>query len=627
MSNTEIYIGDSLLDVSLDTVVAQTMKANDIGDLTTRNFNYTNQFKVPFTENNDRIYENARQHQSDTNVPYSKQVARIRQDGIDTIGNGVHYLKKASDGYEIFIISGAAAFFDKLGDNLLSDLDTTSIDAVFDATASRSSTSGVVSPVIDYGNYNTTTNDVDISTYPPSLYYFSIIDLIFSNAGYSKSGTIFSNAKYLSTIIPYSKSSYGYSGNFCKARNVVAVRTSAQVMGSVATAKTLTYTAVNKADDFGYFNAGTGIYTPTQSGASSGDYLFYTRVTLVIDFTITAGVGNVNVYMDSPLGDLCVFLQDKGTGVYSRSTDFADGTIPNPFGAVQGDYIKVEIAQFNLTPASVTVNSATITIECIPRPAQWLYYNELMPEIKQKELMLDFAFRYGQLFKENNGAVSCKGIDEVILDRANAKDWTLKRVRKSDQVSYTPDRYAQSNLINYNFNVEEGVTESYGQGDLTITNLNIPIKQTLYQSPFYSSLTKQVGGVYMMVVPIFDTSTAITKFDNEPGLRIALVRDKYSYEPNVIYSGSQSSYKVAYFEDPLQSNSMVWSQFLNDHYFYLSQILQKAKVIEREYNLSSEDIASLDFFVPIFDEDSYYLLNVVGPYVSQKKTKVELIKI
>jgi len=64
MNQTEIYIGDSLLDLSPGTVVAHTLKSNDIGDLKTRNANYTNQFKVPFTENNDRIYENAKNHQS-----------------------------------------------------------------------------------------------------------------------------------------------------------------------------------------------------------------------------------------------------------------------------------------------------------------------------------------------------------------------------------------------------------------------------------------------------------------------------------------------------------------------------------------------------------------------------------
>jgi len=629
MNEVEIYIGDSLLDISPGTVVAQTLKSNDIGDLKTRNANYTNQFKVPFTENNDRIYENAKSHQSDTSVPYQKQKARVRQDGIDTIANGIHVLKRASNGYEMFILSGVAEFFDIIEGKLMSDLDTTSIDSVFDPQTFRNATSGVVAPVIDYGNYNGTTNDINKNTYLPSFYYFSLIDLIFTQAGYSISGTILSNSKYLKRIVPYSRKEFAYPSDFITSRNVIASRTTSQVMGSVASAVTLIFPTVTKTDDFGFFNSGTGIYTPTQAGASANDILFYTRITLVIDMTVTGG--NVNVYADdtSASGDLCVFLQNKGTGVYSRSTDFADGTVANPFGAREGGFIKIEIAQFNLTPASVTVNSASLIIECISKPGTFLYYNNFMPEISQKDFVKDFLITYGQLIKEDGGVIYLKGIDEIINDRANANNLTLKRASNpdDDDITFLPENYAQNNYFEYSVKTEEGISNEFGKGNMEIANLNAIESKTIYKSQFNASDTKQVGGVFMLAVPIFETSTTITEFDNEPGLRFALVRDKYSYEPSVIYTTAQSSYKVAYFEDPIQSDTMSFSQFLESHYFYLTSVLQKAKKIKRMYNLTSSDIANIDFFVPVYDEDSYYLLDTVGPFVAGKVTEVTLLKI
>ncbi len=629
MNQTEIYIGDSLLDLSPGTVVAHTLKSNDIGDLKTRNSNYTNQFKVPFTENNDRIYENAKNHQSDTLVPYQKQNAKVTQDGIDIIGNGIHVLKRSYNGYEMYILSGSAQFFDVIQGKLMSDLDTSSLDDVFDPESFRNTTSGVIAPVMDYGNYNGSTNDIHKNTYLPSFYYFTLIDLIFTQAGYGKSGSIFSNTKYLKRIVPYSRKEFSYPSDFINSRNVVASRTTSQVMGSVSSPVTLIFPTVSKSDDFGYFNSVTGIYTPTQSGASTNDILFYTRITLVVDITVTGG--NVNVYSDdtSAFGDLCVFLQDKGTGTYSRSTDFADGTIANPFGARQGGFIKIEIGQFNLTPASVTVNSASLIIECIGKPGTYLYYNNFMPEISQKDFIKDFLITYGQLIKEENGVIYLKGIDEIINDRSNAKDWTLKRASdlKDDDITFLPDNYAQNNYFEYSIKTEEGISSEFAKGAIEISNLNLEESKTIYKSPFNASDTKQVGGVFMLSIPIFDTSTTITIFDNEPGLRFALVRDKYSYEPNVIYSSGQSSYKVAYFEDPLQSDTMAFSQFLTSHYFYFTLALQKAKKIKRIYNLSASDIATMDFFLPIFDEDSYYLIDTVGPFVSGKVTEVTLLKI
>ena len=42
-----IIVNDIVLDLFPNTIVAQTLKANEVGDIKTRNVNYTNSFNIP----------------------------------------------------------------------------------------------------------------------------------------------------------------------------------------------------------------------------------------------------------------------------------------------------------------------------------------------------------------------------------------------------------------------------------------------------------------------------------------------------------------------------------------------------------------------------------------------------
>jgi len=72
---------------------------------------------------------------------------------------------------------------------------------------------------------------------------------------------------------------------------------------------------------------------------------------------------------------------------------------------------------------------------------------------------------------------------------------------------------------------------------------------------------------------------------------------------------------------------MNFQQFLDDAYQYFSLSLQSAKIVPRTYNLTEGDISSFSFLYPVFDKDSYFLVNTIKNYVSGKMTSVELFKI
>lgn len=613
---TLVYFNDDLLDLYPNTVVAQTLKANELGQLNTIYRNYTNQFRLPFTENNDRIFENARLLQSQGDAVYTSNTCKVVVNGVEVIANGMPIVKKASDSYEMFVISGVT-FFDVLGNKKLKDLDFHSYNGSWGGvyTASyRTATSGIVAPVMDYGNFNTGTPSIGIDSYLPSCYYHTIVSEIISQAGYSKSGSIFSDAKYLATIVAFSKSQMKYSQDFVDARTTIATTGSQALSGGK-----INFPTLFSQGSEGYYDTSTSRYTPNDP--SGGTELFRLQVIIELDITVTGGTIDVEIYNKSQ-----TLLTNIGTGVYT-----AQLPEPNDFVlATNANFIEIRYNTNTGTP-SATVNSGRITF--VPKaepPAastnNYIYFNELLPDMTQKDFLKDFAFRYNQVFKEEDGVLYCKSIDAIIADKASATDWTDKRAKiQGEDISFTPQGFAKNNYLRYN-NADTLIPADFGQANITITNQGIPDEKTL-TNIFSASLTTEKAGISMAVLDVYTDSTSFFDLDNDPGKRILLVRSKRSTEPSVTYSLSQSSYLVAYFDDPNETYSLKFEDTLSDDYPLFSEALQKAKIVIRYYNLTEADIANMDFFVPVFDTDSYYLKNTVGPYVAGELTKVELLKI
>lgn len=623
MTVTQIYIGDDLLDLFPNTLVAQTLKANELGSVSTVFRNNTNQFKIPFTENNNRILSNANVITSEGSVQYSSNTCRIIQNGVTIVSNGRAVIKEASDHYSMFVLSGVS-IFDAIGNKRLYELDFTGgINGQWgQATAQTfaNTTTGIISPVIDYGTFTTSPNDMGDAYELPSIYYHTIVDKIFTDAGYAKSGAVFSEDKYLKTIFAFSKGGYEYSQKFCDDRSASASNSSPQVI-TVGSATPVHFPDVIVQDPKGFWDSSTHTYTAVDADATTNYRLFQVRFTLTIDVTIAGGT--VDFFIHNESRDL---LTGVGTGSYTA-------VLPDPIDYVLArDAIGLQIrTAVNTGAPTLTVNSARIDIECLPTAIGGTqihtYFNELLPDITQKQVLADLMVRFGQVIKEEDGTVYFKGLEEIIADKAGADDWTEKAVRDSETVTFATRNIAQNNYYRYS-NADDFIPADWGEANLTVDNNALDVERFIV-SPFSGSLTKVQGGNSHAKIRIYDTTSpsSVYDFDNDPGVRILLVRDKYSEEAAVTYFSSTSSYKVAYFHDPKQANTMKYEQTLEDDLALYQAALQKTKIVTKEYYLDESDIANMDFFKLVFDKDSYYLKDTITNYVPNKLTKVRLLKI
>lgn len=637
MNRNVIYIGDEKLDLSRDTVISQTLKRSDVGDLTTRSVNFTNSFNIPETPTNDRIYEYAKKVNSNTTIPYTRQTVKVVQNGIETITNGNHYIRKVDGRYQVYILYDAADFFDVLGNKKLNELDFEGLNgswATDDIASYRSNTTGIVAPVMDYGNFiSGSPNNINAAEYLPSVYYHTIINKIIEAAGYTKAGDIFTNAKYLKKILAYSRKSFYYDEDFVTARTASAKVASAQNIASPGSGTIVVFGDTVSQDSKGYWD-GVDQYTVNETDANaSGKDLFLVDILTTLNITVTGGTVDILVHKTG-LGEYYSLL-NKGTGTYTLNSK--DYVLGDPGVIItEGESLSIRIRTNSGSP-SVVVNSGSVVFNALnyvgTSSGSFAYFNHLLPDMTQSAFIKDFLMSFGLIPSEKNKVITFKTLNEIIANKAGAKDWTSKRVKVKDGLSFTPLDYAQENSFKYKSNgdtfdhagIELEINANLGIGIFTISNDQITNKKTIYTSEFNNTHTELLAGIMMARIPINGTRQ---EFENEPGLRKLLVRDKYSFEPNVQYgSTSASAYKVAYFDSPDEAYSMSWEQSLDDHYSDWILALQTAKILTRKYLLSELDIIQIDFLAPIFDEDSYYLINEVKSFVPGQPTQVELFKV
>lgn len=276
--------------------------------------------------------------------------------------------------------------------------------------------------------------------------------------------------------------------------------------------------------------------------------------------------------------------------------------------------------------------------------------NDILPEMSQTDFVKHYLMHFGQVLTYEGSAITSLGFEEILTNKVDAIDWTLKRAKTDNEKITFGVEYAQNNYFRY-------FDDTFNQyrGNLVVDNTNLNASMNIYESIF--GITDSESGlqsnefrandnndlVYGATVNIWDSpATAISyEFDEEPRPIVLLIRDKIAAEPAILYDGnSRSDYKVGYWlnraadQTGLTDESMRWrgvapetTAFLDVHYPAFESSLNRAKTIDRSYYLTMLDIATLDLTKLIFDENVYYYINKIPSFVPGRITKVQLFKV
>lgn len=620
---TLVYIGDDLLDLESNTVIAFTKNAINIGDLRVRNSNYTTRFNVPFTENNIRILGYANNEKSQSSKPYTKQNAKVIQNGVTIIPNGVAIISESSDGFILVIYDDIFDFFDRVGDRQVNDLDTSEYDNY------SGGGNELIYPYVNYGE-NAFDDDpaLSMNNYP-SFPYKIVLTEIFEQNGYNYEGNVFNNGR-LNNMLLSGLGFGGYNEKFTRPKEFEAIGDGTQSVASTDSWQKIEFPILFSGNESGYWN-GLDTYLPgdPQGGLYGGSWYLF-NVYAEIRVTITdPGAGGPAVRFELFSNTTGSFPTGGAfdTGVSSNVDlvfELSDRTIGGVSGQDGGEvYLRFRNALLGTgLGLNVEVVSARIRVE-LKKDFNLVTYisaQGLLPQMSQKDFLKDFFIRYAIIPKEDNGTIICKTINEVIRDKQSALDWTQKRdMSTKDKILYEFQNYAQQNYFKYE-SEDDFTDDETGQGSIDIENENLENQRTFYTSPFASSLTYKFGNetdgyVFAAYIPIIEAAEE----ENDPGLRLLLKRDAYDWE--------DTSSEVGYFQDGSAPYSLLWNDFIEENYSDFIESLQKAKFIQRYYHLTEVDIANVNQHRLIYDDGSYYLWSKVYNFVPGKITKVDMLKV
>lgn len=614
MIRTQIFVNDDELDLFPNTIIPITAKFFDLNNITERYVGFSQQISLPKTKNNLALLGVVGEEKSTSTIPYENDnaVSRVVLDGIELMTQAFFIVLSTSDTIRIQIFTKDITFFNNLSNDTLQDLPTSGLnDKVWASEASTAikTTTGLVNPLISYKEDNT------ISTLnPPSIYYHTLINLIFAYAGYTKSGSILTESKYLKTIVPFSKQKWTDDPEAKRTKEFKAFADGTQVITNLSGDAKIEFPRVVFNGSDGFWDNSTD-YDCTQS-LTSNDY-YIVRPKGRIRATTVDGTCRFKMMVDDVLlGYIGTFGNATSTPV-TGETLFDESTL-STIAIQDGTNIKIEVEDDVLTPNVTIEQESFFELEVVSLTPFIIESGvSIFPPVLLKDFIKEFVVRHGLVFKFDNDNVALKTFNEIIADKSNAVDWTNKRdYNTQTKTEYQPE-VAQKNVFKYQKS-DAKLSEKVGEGEFLVEN------GLLKEFSNYTSIFTNATDFYNEANGIANqfVSFPFINSDNEftgTGLRIAMIKDN-----NVEADLTQYA---TFFEDDTQPKDLNFNHYLTDHYSNLIESFQKAKIVTRSYNLDINDFYNYDPHVPIYDDGSYFLVNEIKNFIPGEVTKVELLKV
>jgi len=759
---TELYINDRLVDVDPSFSIALTFTLGDIGEVTSRGASYSNNIKLPKTNNNIIAFSNADNSKSTfTRVKYAAKLL-INGIRINTIQYAI--LNGVSGSFELSLYSGELDILKSLEEPLCSELDY-GISETLDATFFQAYALGdmdVVTPVIDYGRLSTPpvniehfTSDSKWKNERPKVFNCSCAST--GNLGLSGLGAIdgytpTEGVKVLARVqsTPSENGIYiATSGTWTRDpefTNVAQLQGATVIVNFGSTNGLYMFVQVSTSGAFSFttgFQFGSS--NPRTKSASwsldgNAQSNFGTAKLPVSDFiylewpfpmlpqiagtesyafdfdigtTILSGTVNytIRIYLVDENNDYTAVvdqlinatgtvsvtgsvLADRGFKKIAFQALLNQEYIGFPFPQVSivskgytvqvTPYTKNLLAEFNLPTVKIykaielileSLGDYSIEypsgsgIEAMYKSLLLTYSREfyglsdgtkvtdttsvniskfVLPDIPQKDLLIDWLFRTQSLIRNKDGLIEIKPIKNIIGSRSTAVDWTLKRVRDIDGISMSSGKY-QTNyfedvdlfkpdtdiLIKNGFDDAQydDITKQGSSGNFTINDTTLPPTGTVYKSIFSNTQLAtnnphDSGSSSFSWCPVWSwQSVDRYDFKNKPALRI-LYAFGSGFGLSSYYDGAnQTDIRFGIYKKFSTSLGAEWDNMLNNSYLPFKEAMQEYKMMKRVYNLTEIDIANLDLFKLVFDDGEYFMINKVVNFIPGKLTGVELLKV
>ena len=632
------YLGQ-FLDIKENEKVTYTIQVQDLADVSSVASSVTTSFKIPKTKNNYEALKSLSLPGDTSNLPYLKNVCKLYNVGTTLIDNGWLKINNSDEeSFNVNIENGIIDFFKSIeGKTIGGDLELTETNHNKDLASVIDSfnRNDYCYIIADYNGLNTYIKSnveyINSDYLVPSLNNLYLWNKIFSYAGYTYEGSIFSNELFNNLWVTYPKA------------------------------------PPTKSDEEGFPEP------ILRFSSNKTNNIVYTEDydNLIIEFNLENIVLN-GVLFDSNK----ITIQSTGTySLYSIFDGYADYIIEDNWGYPVGSkksyfrpalLINGVLNTYNSQINSVNLRSGDV-VEIIChwydinegyingiRELKFNSYNIKLTQISQsiidfgsefldvslsefiKEIMMRFALT--PFIDVESKHIKFLTLSERI-NTNNVKDWTDKFVKRTDE-NYIYKDYAQRNWLKHKYNDENA---TFNNGFLSVSNQTLQPKKDLYSSKFYS-FNNEITSFYdsdftnnsfpiwnREIKETINNDTNVKTFEvSYKGLSNRFYFIRRNILPKTINIGSQllrveeTANNVAI----VDTKNLSYSDAVNNYKDFV-KVLNDTRIHEIELFLNINDLLDLDLESLYYfsQENQYYILNRITIDLTNNINKGEFIRV
>lgn len=631
------YLG-RFLDIESDEKITYTIQVQDLADVSTVSSSFTTSFKLPKTINNYEAYKSLSLPSDTSNIPYIKSEVKLYDNSTILINNGWLKMNNSNDYFNVNIENGIIDFFKSIeGKTIGGDLELTETNHNKDLVSVIDSfnRNDYCYIIADYNGLNTYIKSnveyINSDYLVPSLNNLYLWNKIFSYAGYTYEGSIFSNELFNNLWVTYPKAPptksdeegfpepiLRFSSN--KTNNIVYTEDYDNLI--------IEFNLENIVLNGVLFESNK--ITIQSTGTYSLDSIFDGYADYIVEDNWGYPVGSERSYFRPALlinGVLNTY-NSQINSVNLRSGDVVE--IICHWYDIEGGYINgIRELKFN----SYNIKLTQISQSIIDFGKEFL---DISIAEYVKEIMIRFALT--PFIDVENKNIKFLTLSERI-NTLNVIDWTDKYIERTNE-TYTYNDYAQRNWLKHKYNDENA---TFNNGYISVNNKNLADQKDLYSSKFYS-YNNEVTTFYSNdfknnSFPIWnrEIKETINNDTNEKTYEVSykgLSNRFYFIKRKELNKTINIGSQLLKIEDSVNSVKIAdtlnlsYSEVINN-YSDFSKILSDTRIHEIDIFLDINDLLNLDLKALYYfsQENQYYILNRLTIDFSSRVTKGEFIRV
>jgi hypothetical protein len=630
----KLYIGDTLCDLDDSEMIPQNKQVNDIAEMQDRQSDFTAQFKIRKTRAMRDLFELSGEVGINTTYPYQKKTCKLIQDGIEIITGGNIILDKVDDQYYyVAIYSGNIDFFSTIDGLTINDLLLAgtnhwwlSANQAASNTADLDYVYPLCEPSDDGGMCPMPPATADyVQLYGGWIWAFikakAIFDEIILNAGYTATGAILTDEKYLKLFMPITDLSLS-NVNIKPWLYSLHAWQNLQVMTA----------GVNALD---CFNAYIEMTLGDDSFRTLG--IYYTRYAARYKFRVRL----LAAYPGYTL-PLHVWIFAGGVQV-DEMTD--DGTLPVSayYRSYTGEYVAVVGEAITFCVSYTGLSSYDLQVLDITDVAinysSWITPRLHLPKISQTEFIKMICNLFA-LVPETNAKdkiIKFWNYQTLYDNIANARNWSAYLSEREDEVEFVLGDYSRDNYLRYK--ESDDVVKDAGTGIMIIEDDNLKAKGDIV------NLEVSTCDEVIVLTDVAVSRIAFNKYDIETSTYIQeksidarlvyvdYIKDPYTSPPYEKTFGIRNALSGGVSTDiitPRKASSLeIAFSTLMPYYASLQNILNKTNIRRAKFNLPVYEVARFRHDIPIYlsQYKTYFYVNKILNYIPGKLCTIELIKL